>query len=262
MTDDAEAPRAQSAATVERAVDVLLCFVNRNSRTLGVTEIATALAMSKAAVHRTLAALRSRGLVEFDDECRRYSLGPTAMALGVSYLAKLDVRRLVLPELRALSTATGETATLSLRMSGSRVYVDQITPGRRAAVAVAIGVPFPLHAGASSKALLACLPEDEVACYLEGYLAPLTAHTITDPVLLRHELTEIRERGWACSRGERQVGAASVAMPIRDRQGEPLAVISVCGPDERFGSSPDEHVHELAATARRLATKLRHRPER
>lgn len=250
------ASSGQPATSVERAADVLLLFGRAASRTLGITEIAGELAMSKAGVHRVLASLRGRGLIEFDERTRRYLLGPAVMTLGLRYLAGLDVRQLALPELRELSAATSETATLSLRTGDTRVYVDQVTPLREVIMSVSIGVPYPLHAGASSKAFLAFLTTEQVAAYLGSDLAALTERTITDPGRLRRELREIAARGWAESAGERQPGAASVAAPVFDHRGQPVAVLSVCGPAERFAGHAADCAAELVAVTRRLSAAM------
>lgn len=247
--------------SVERAVDVLLLFARAGSRTLGVTEIADQLAMSKAGVHRVLTSLNSRGLIELDQTSRRYMLGPAVMTLGLRYLALQDVRQLALPELRRLSEATGETVTLSLRTGHTRVYVDQVTPLREVIMSVSIGVPFPLHAGASSKAFLAFLEEEQVAAYLRQELVRLTDNTITDAGRLRRELNRISERGWAESSGERQPGAASVAAPVFDHLGQPAAVISVCGPAERFAGRARECAAELMTVTGRVSATLGHSGE-
>lgn len=258
---EAESPdRRQTIASVERAADVLLLFARARTQTLGVTEIADELRMSKAAVHRVLSSLRSRGLIELDEDFRRYSLGPVAMTLGLSYLARLDVRQLALPELRELSAATNETATLSLRTGDTRVYVDQVTPLREVIMSVSIGVPFPLHAGASSKAFLAFLPDEQVAAYLGNKLEALTENTITNTHRLDRELRQIRERGWAQSFGERQPGAASVAAPVFDHLGMPIAVLSVCGPAERFAGEAEDCARRLTAVTGRLSVKMGHAP--
>ncbi len=254
--ETATAPSGQVITSVERAADVLLLFGRVSSRTLGITEIADELGMSKAGVHRVLASLRGRGLIEFDERSRRYLLGPAVLTLGLRYLAGLDVRQLAVPELRELSAATGETATLSLRTGDTRVYLDQVTPLREVIMSVSIGVPYPLHAGASSKAFLAFLPAEQVAVYLRGVLAALTERTITDPGRLRRELREIAERGWAESSGERQPGAASVAAPVFDHRGQPIAVLSVCGPAERFTAGAAGYAAELLAVTRRLSATM------
>lgn len=242
--------------SVERAADVLLLFARAGSWTLGITEIAAELGMSKTGVHRVLASLRGRGLIELDQATRRYLLGPAVMTLGLRYLSWLDVRQLAARELAGLCAATGETATLSLRTCHTRVYVDQVTPLREVIMSVSIGVPFPLHAGASSKAFLAFLPADQIEAYLRKGLAPLTPDTITDTRGLRRELRRIARRGWADSSGERQPGAASVAAPVFDHRGQPIAVLSVCGPAERFTARVRECATELLAVTGRLSATM------
>jgi IclR family acetate operon transcriptional repressor len=235
---------------------VLLHFATPGTRTLGVTEIADDLELSKAAVHRILSALRSRGLIELDERTRRYALGPMAVYLGLSYLEQLDVRRLAQPELAALSRVTNETATLSVRSNDTRMYVDQVTPDREVIMSVSLGVPYPLHAGASSKAFLAFLSEQERDAYLSHDLEKLTSSTIANRKTLRREIDEIRTRGYAQSFGERQAGAASVAAPVLDHSGTPAAVISVCGPAERFAGEADSCARHLLETTRKLSRLL------
>lgn len=248
--------RGNTASTVERAADVLLLFGSSPSPKLGVTEIATALGLSKTAVHRILLSFRSRSLLEFDSVSRKYTLGPTLLGLGARYSEQLDIRRMAAAELAALSQVTNETATLSVRSGTMRVYVDQATPVREVLMSVQLGMAHPLHAGASSKAFLAFLDEDEIESYLQADLARVTPKTVTDVRKLRKELTVIRERGWAQSLGERQAGAGSVAAPVFEAGGAPVAVVSVCGPVERITEEIDMCVAHLLVSTRRLSAKL------
>lgn len=255
------APRGEgvsaTVATVERAADVLMYFVDAATPDLGVTEIAEGLGLSKAAVHRVLSSLRGRGLIDLDDGTHRYALGVGAMRLGLAYLDRIDVRRVAHPELVNLSRATDETATLSVRTGNTRVYVDQVTPNREVIMSVGLGEAFPLHAGASSKAFLAFLPEQEREQYLQGYpLEAVTAGTITDLDALRAELEAIREQGWARSEGERKGGAASVAAPVMDHLGHPVAVVSVCGPLERFSEEFESCRELLLESTKSLSIRL------
>lgn len=244
-------------ATVERAADVLMHFTTVPGPDLGVTEIADALGLSKAAVHRVLASLRSRGLVDLNERTRRYSLGVSAMKLGQAYLERIDVRRIAHPYLQQLSDRTQETATLSIRVGDRhRIYIDQVTPEREVIMSVSLGEPYPLHAGASSRALLAFLPEDEIEAYLRGPLESMTASTIIDEDTLRQDLARVREQGWARSTAERKSGAASVAAPILGHDRLPVAVVSVCGPAERFDAEfigcRDALLHATRALSRKF----------
>lgn len=248
---------SKTVATVERAADVLVLFAEPGSITLGVTEIAERLGLSKAAVHRILASLRVRGLIELDVNTRRYSLGVTTMRLGLAYLDRINIRRIAAPELEALSRSLSETATLSIRTGNSRVYVDQVTPSREVIMSVSLGIPYPLHAGGSSKAFLAFLDEEEVDAYLaDTPLVRLTERTILDEDVLRKELKTIRRRGYAQSVSERQPGSASVAAPVFDHHGRPAGVISVCGPAERFRGEAKKCAEALLESTRKLSAEM------
>ena len=250
----------RTIAAVERAADVLSLFVDHGAVSLGVTEIAEQLDLSKAVVHRILTSFRGKGFIELDEATRRYSLGPTTLALGTSYLNHIDVRSLAYPSLVALSEHTRETATLSIRTGFTHVFVEQVTPPDEVRMTVEPGRPSPLHAGSAGKAFLAFVDEDTREAYLgQPELQPLTPHTVTDPTVLRSHLAEIRDRGYAISFGERHVGSASIAAPILDHEGDPAAVVSLCGPGERFGESVTTSTTLLLDRAADMSRRLGYR---
>ena len=257
-----EEPR-RLITTIERAADVLVLFTRTDQADLGVTEIATELGLSKAVVHRVLTTLAAKDLVSVHEESRRYRLGPVALSLGIAYLDRIDLRDLLLPRLRELSERTNETATMSLRYGWQRMYVDQVTPNREVKMTVVLGRAFPLHAGSSSKAFLAFLTEEEQERYLDQHqLEALTDRTIVDVDQLREELRAIRTRGYAVSSGERQAGAGSIAAPVLDHRGAPVAAVSVCGPLERFQEGVDDIAALLVDTTTQLSHQLGYQPAR
>jgi IclR family transcriptional regulator, acetate operon repressor len=255
LADDDQG-RRQTVAAIERAADVILYFTTVDRPDSGITEIARDLGMAKAAVHRVLASLRSRDLISLDETTRRYSLGPAVLSLGLTYLDRLDVCGLAAAALPGLSRATNETATLSVRTGNSRVYVEQVTPPREVIMSVRIGVPYPLHAGASSKAFLAFMRDEEIDAYFRTAIEPLTSATIVDEDELREQLAQIRDRGWAESVGERQAGAASVAAPVLNHTGAPSAVLSISGPADRFVEIRSQATKILLETTQRLSAQL------
>ncbi len=222
------------------------------------TEIATELGLTKAAVHRILTALRSRELITVDPVTRRYALGHAAIALGRAYLARMDLRALAAPSC-AYRPAAGETATLSIRRGDTRLYVDQVVPPHELRVEVSLGIPYPLHAGSSSKAILAFLDEAEVGALLGLHgLEALTDRTIVDEDRLRKELAAIRKRGYASSQGERQEGTAPIAAPVFDHDGRVIAALSVAYPLSRFKPRMAECAPPLVESAARVSGKLGH----
>ncbi len=250
--------RSETLNSVARAVEVLNLF-GREPGTLGVTEIAMELGLAKAVVHRILQAFRAKGYVELDAATHRYRLGPGAVVLGLSYLDRLDVRTVAHDALRELCATTNETATLSIRFGDHRVYVDQVNPARDVQMVVQLGRPFPLHAGASSRAFLAFLSEDEQKRYLSQSLEQVTDNTLVDPSAVRAALRVIRAAGFAKSIGESDPGTVAAAAPVFDRHGEVTAVMSVCGPRERFHDRLDAAGAQLRHKARETSRRLGYR---
>lgn len=241
----------RTIAAVERAADVLSLFASTDRGKLGVTEISKELDLSKAVVHRILTSFRTKAFIELDEATRRYSLGPAALALGRAYLNQIDVRAMVHPTLVALSEESAETATLSIRTGWTRLYLEQVTPKREVKMVVETGTPHALHVGASGKAFLAFLSPDQQAEYfVQAGLDGAESDSI------RSAIEQVRERGYAVSFGERLQGAVAVAAPIRNRDGEPEAVVSICGPSERMSEKVTLASDRLVSSVAELSRKL------
>lgn len=243
---ESASPNGTEAAV--RVIDVLLLFTDGPS-TLGVTHIARELGLSKAVVHRILQSLVARSALRYVPESRGYRLGPAVVALGARSLRDSDLRRAALPALRRLHDETGETTTLSELVGDERVYIDQLESTQEIRMTVEIGRRFPLYAGASSKAILAELPESVLTAVLAAPPSPTVSGPVPEPARLRAELRQIRERGAAVTSGERQGGAASVAAAVHWADGRVVGAISVCGPTMRFDETACERYVPLVRAA-------------
>lgn len=226
---------ANGTESATRVADVLLLFLTEPA--LGVSAIARRLDLSKAVVHRILQSLVSRSLIEHDEGGREYRLGPGIAALGAQALSNLDLRTTALPVLRTLARATEETVTLSALVGSSRIYLDQLPSLKEIKMTVEVGRPFPLHAGGSSRAILAFAPQDLREMVLDEDLPALTSRTMTSRAELEASLAETVRTGIAQSGGERQTDAGSVAAPLFGPHGEVVGAISVCGPGNRFDAA-------------------------
>ncbi|MEV6138314.1 IclR family transcriptional regulator [Nocardia sp. NPDC051990] len=216
-----------------RAADILLEF-GRRSNALGVSEIARATGVSKAVAHRILTTFVECGLLLYEPSTRRYLLGPAAATLGARALDVSPLRRMAREALVDLQRATNETVTVSGRLPGGRVYLDQVESTQEIKMTVELGRRFDLHSGSSGRIILAYLSEEEQDDLLSRPLPRMTATTIVDPVALRTELRAARERGVCRSTGERQEGAGSIAAPVFGADGSVIGSVSVCGPSFRM----------------------------
>lgn len=253
VSTSSDGRRAEGGTTAaDRVADVLLA-VGTADGPVGVSTIARQLDLSKAVVYRILQSLTDRRLVRFDEPSRAYELGPSSMILGSKALRTLDLRTAALPVLRQLQQLTRETTTVSALVGTMRIYLDQVPSHRELKMMVETGRPYPLHAGSSSKAILAFAPQALQDQVLDAELPALTAQTITDRQKLRRELQRVRQTGVAVSRGERQHGAGSVAAPVFGPSGEVVGSISICGPINRFDPATS---HRYAAIIGRCADEV------
>jgi DNA-binding IclR family transcriptional regulator len=101
-----------------------------------------------------------------------------------------------------------------------------------------------------------------VTHYLKGKLKVFTPTTPKDSSSILKELSQIRNRGFALSVSERQAGAASVAAPVFDVNGNPIAVISICGPAERITPTLTKYVPQLLDSASRLSKRMGYHPRK
>jgi DNA-binding IclR family transcriptional regulator len=247
-----ETPGGTEAA--DRVADVLLLFA-RSDSPLGVSRIARSLSLSKAVVHRILRSLVSRSLVQTVPGGSTYILGPAAMALSARAFSQVDVRSVSSPILRQLRDATRETTTLSVLVGNQRIYLDQFESPQEVKMVIEIGPRYPLHSGASSRSILAFLPDwfvDEAVHQLQATRAEF------DEEAYRHDLEQVRERGYATSLNERNTGAASISAPFFDAAGNVMGSISSSGPAFRYSLEGHQaHADLVVDAARAITQRLR-----
>jgi IclR family transcriptional regulator, pca regulon regulatory protein len=90
-----------------------------------------------------------------------------------------------------------------------------------------VGTRLPAYATSMGRVLLAALPDDQLADYLEkATLTRLTERTIVDRDRLRAEVERTRSRGWCVVDQELEDGVRSVAVPVHDAAGRVVAAVN------------------------------------
>ncbi len=242
---------------IVRIADVLNCF-SVQEPVQNLTLISRRIGLAKSTTHRLVNALVGQGFLMRDVHGRGYQLGYQMLHWGMVAQAGLDLRTEAGPILRALSKLTDETTILTVRDGTRGLYLDIVESVHSLRLTMRVGEHLRLHAGASSKVLLAFLPEVELERILTHIeLVPLAPHTITDPDHLRAELVAIRARGYATSFEETDRDAMGVAAPVFDRNGAAVAGIGMAAPVAHI---PLVRVPEFAPlvvdAARQLSARL------
>jgi DNA-binding IclR family transcriptional regulator len=228
---DKQGPAVQS---VERAIAILKSF-SADDPEIGVGELGRRLGLAKSTVFRLLSTLEAGGLVAQNPETNRYRLGVDLIGLANNVVGYPNLRRVASPLLRRLANTLQETVSLSVLDCNDAVNVEQFVPPGRLVVHVGwVGRRMPVHAVSAGRAIIAFLPEEELTRLLDGNLEALTPHTTTDPGALRAELARVRRRGYATSFEELEEGLNALAAPVRNREAQVIASVSVSGPSYRL----------------------------
>jgi len=210
---------------------------------LGVTEVAERLHVDPSTAYRLLATLESRGLVQQDQDSKKYVIGFGILAIASGLLRRLSVVSTADPHLRSLAALTGETTHVAVRDGKRAVFVARESGAGILRVETAIGTSEPLYCTAVGKALLADYSESELrSLFPAGSLKRFTPQTITTIEDLLRELAHIRRVGYAYDEEELHPGVRCLAAPIRDHRGRISASFGLSMPATRLTR---EHMPEL-----------------
>lgn len=243
------------AGTIPKVVRILRFIADRGTR-WNIRDLSSALAIPRSTVHRILTMLASNDILAFDPKGKEYHWGPVMIRIAHSVYQNTEMRELALPILRKIVDQCNETAILTLydRSTHQIIFTDQVQCEQTILYNTRIGVKLPIHAGASGKAILAFLPEEEVEEIIAAGLQRVTERTVVDPDCLRKQLAEIRRKGYAISYGERTLEAVGIACPIFDSNSRVIGSIIVTVPSYRFRPQMERHIRLLVkAGAERLS---------
>ncbi|MCP3822425.1 IclR family transcriptional regulator [Streptomyces sp. A3M-1-3] len=247
-------PGAGGVQSVDRAVSVLEILAQRGEA--GVSEVAAEIDVHKSTAFRLLGALEARGLVEQAGERGKYRLGFGIVRLAGAVTGRLDIAQQSRPVCERLAEELGETVNVAVLESHYMINVYQVRGPGAVTAHNWVGQLTPLHATSSGKILLAQLPPKRRAELLaEAGLEKLTPQTLTSKARLAKSLDEAKERGYAITLEEFEIGLHAMAAPIRSRDGEVVAAVSASGPAYRF---TEERMHELAPVLIQGAQQISH----
>lgn len=212
---------------------------------LRITDIAKSLDLNKAIVFRLLNELVKNGYVAQDRNSQRYVATFSLAAIGLQKLEAGNLNEWAQEPLDRLAAITKELVRLAVAEGTSLHWIAK-AQGANSGLMVdaAAGKEVQLHATATGKAWLSSLEEDQVRLIVSRVgLTAQTANTITDVDRLLEVLGTARQRGFATTVEEMDLGITAVAAPIiREGRQEPaVGTVSVAGPAARLTPEMLEH---------------------
>ncbi len=204
-------------------------------------DLARELGVSQSTLSRNLASMTRLGLLRFQEDFGTYALGPAIVSLAGTAINHYDEFRHSYSEMHGLMSRTQLGTNLGVLNGESVMYLMHIDGPKMHRSTTLIGRHLPLHATALGKAFLASFEEDVVRALAEkGAFTEFTVNTITALDDLLANLDAVRRRGYSMENEELALGRGCIAAPIKGRNGEVVAALSLSGPKEAIALAENE----------------------
>ncbi|SEO37812.1 DNA-binding transcriptional regulator, IclR family [Salinihabitans flavidus] len=240
-TDQATSSTKRQVPAVTRALAILR-FLARSTEPVGVNPIARELKLVPSTCLHILRVLQDEGLVEFDSETKRYSIGIGILPLARSALQRNTFSTLVQPKLSGLSQKFGVTGIATQLAEPNQMIVVALSqsslPFR---LQVDLGSRFPALISATGRLIAAFNVQDEVALKT-GFDKLVWDHPPTFDDWM-DEVREARDRGYSVDHGTYISGVTVVAVPVFSNNGTMSRSIVAIGISERL---KDKEIPKLA----------------
>jgi len=240
--------------SVEQALDVIEALA-QSDRARSLTELSRHTGMEPSKLHRYLVSLCARGMIKRVKDSGLYDLGPSALALGVASLSRLDDFDTLRESADKLSEQFRENSFVYVWTRTGPVLVHNRRPAY-ALVNLRIGSVVPLINSATGPVFLAYLDE-----------------AITRPILARDakaegvDLTAISRqlREHICPRIRADEvhwsdvtivpNSAACASPVFDAQGDLIAVLGISFYTHGVKAAPQDKLRAAVQAEGRAATR-------
>lgn len=245
----------QSVQTALRVFEVVA-----KSESVGVSEVARHLDISKSTAQRCLRALHGEGWIKVADTAgtTRWAITSKAFSLGQRVAEQGRLREMALPVMRKLWDAVHEAVHLTVVEGRKAVLIETQDSPDAIRVQLPRGAWAPLHVIPSGKVLLAYASEEFREEYLRDGLTPLSETTVTDPKQMRKDLDQVRHQGWSVVVDELVKGASGLAAPVFDRNGHVVAALAITLLTARFPASVrKKYISQVVECAAEISRALK-----
>lgn len=203
--------------TFEKGLQILELLVEEKQVT--VTSVARRMGIQKSASYRFLSTLRLHGYVDKDAH-NNYVLTDKLAKLGKGILPKRDFDQIATQFLDELAKRNQDNYGIcNLGMWNGREIVYRLQSSNSSYAQFSVGCTVPAYCSALGKALLAHLPEKELAAYIQRTeFTTFTDTTVNSPERLLKDLEEVRAKGYATMDGELYPSLKGIAIPILSKK--------------------------------------------
>lgn len=199
----------QGVAAVERAFAILGAFRADDMGPITLAELAERTGLYKSTILRIAQSLIRHRFLQRNPE-GHYQIGSAALMLAAHFQRSLRLRDVLLPIMRDLSQASGESVAFYARENDMRVCLYRVDSSRAIRYHVREGDVLPLERGSGGRVLLA---------FSDARGEPYDS--------IRRDLYYI-------SHGDREAEIAGISAPVFGPEGRLTGALTLAGPTSRF----------------------------
>jgi len=211
---------------IARGLDVIRAF-GPGSPAMSLAAVANASELPRPTARRILLTLEHLGYVR-QLPAGSYELTPRVLELGMSYVLSRGLWEVARPHMEALVARTRESSSIAQLDGSDIVYVARVAVPKIVTLAVTVGTRFPALPTSLGKILLAALSNNDIERALSiPSRSGIIPRWQPDAAERATALREVRARGWALTDEQLAPGIRSVAVPLRDGDGQVIAALNV-----------------------------------
>lgn len=222
-----------TSRTLQRGLHLLDAVLESDRDGQRVVDLCRATGLERATVHRLLTTLIECGYVAAQGRFR-YVAGPR-LAEHAKRVVPSDLAARLQPVLARVSAACGDAAFAIVREGPtSHCIARHVGTHPVQVLVIQVGTRQPLGVGAAGLALLAALPDEDVAAAIAANAPDFVRYGSMTPDRMKILVRSTRERGWSVIGNHATRGVLAVGMAVLNRDGAPVAAISVASMFERM----------------------------
>ncbi|GAA0741525.1 helix-turn-helix domain-containing protein [Ideonella azotifigens] len=235
-------PEDSGVRTLRRGLQLMDLVLEAPPEGLRVVDLCRAAGLERATVHRLLGTLLDSGHLARQGRFRLVA-GPRLAGVQRQPPGPSGIAARLQPVLAKISAASGDAAFAIVREGPtSHCIARQVGTHPVQILVIEVGSRQPLGVGAAGLALLAALPDADVAPILAANAPQLPTYGGMTPERMQLLVRATRERGWSLIGNHAARNILAVGMAVRDTRGAPLAGISVASTVARMQKDRQQQI--------------------
>jgi DNA-binding IclR family transcriptional regulator len=221
---------------------------------LSIGELSKLTGLGKSGIHRILGTFKEMGYVKQNLEDGKYYASIKIFELGSKVGDRIPFKSIVRKNLEKLYERCSETVNVAMLDNLDVVFLDKIMTKEPLRIVLDVGRVVPAYCTGMGKVLLAY--EENINLQDINFIK-YSENTLDNAKKLEKELKLIKEQGYSIDREEYIKGLICIAVPVKKKNGDVVAAISIAIPAVRMDyQKKDEYIKMLLETTEEITKEL------